>query len=195
MTTRSTKQQQTTATTTRKSQPRPTTSPAVEAGGAGAAAGNAISSRSTDRTMVGVLDRDGLREVAEADQLIAALSDAFPTRVERPDRRKEPRYRYQVRARLELVGEDGRPVESAASHTVHTRDLSSRGTGFVTSSEVAGDARGVLHLPPADGTSEPRRVACRVRRTREAGNGWFEGVVEFETPTPVFSSTRIGRAR
>jgi hypothetical protein len=139
--------------------------------------------------MVDVLDRRSeLREVAEADQLIAALADAFPQRRNQPDRRKEPRYRYQVRARLELVDEDGRTVESTS---LHTRDLNSRATGFVTPGDVSDHSRGVLHLPEPGDNGATTKVACRVRRSREAGNGWFEGVVEFENEQPVFSSKRI----
>ena len=144
-----------------------------------------------ERNMVDVLERRAnaraeMRDVAEADQLIAALADAFPER--KQERRKEPRYRYQVRARLELVDDNGLPVDSTS---LHTRDLSSRGTGFVTSGDVADDARGVLHLPGPGGKGKTTKVACRVRRSREAGNGWFEGVVEFEQKQPVFSSKRI----
>lgn len=148
-----------------------------------------------ERNMVEVLDRwigprggAELREVAEADQLIAALADAFPQRASKAERRKEPRYRYQVRARLELVDENGRPVESAS---LHTRDMNSRATGFVTSGDVSDDTRGVLHLPALDGAGPTTKIACRVRRSREAGNGWFEGMVEFESDRPVFSSKRI----
>jgi hypothetical protein len=142
--------------------------------------------KGTERNMVDVLDRRAeLREVAQADQLIAALADAFPQR-RQADRRKEPRYRYQVRARLELVDEDGQTVDSTS---LHTRDVNSRGTGFVTSGDVSNDTRGVLHLPEPGGNTT--RVACRVRRSREAGAGWFEGVVEFDDNQPVFSSKRI----
>ena len=145
------------------------------------------STANTDRKVVDVLDPTAdLREVAEADQLIAALSVAFPQ--PRQDRRKEPRYRYQVRARLELVDETGRPVESTS---LHTRDVNTRATGFVTSGDVADDARGVLHLPAPEGNGKTTKLACRVRRSREAGNGWFEGVVEFDEKQPVFSSKRI----
>jgi hypothetical protein len=145
--------------------------------------------KGNDRNMVDVLDRRAeLREVAEADQLIAALADAFPQRRSQPDRRKEPRFRYQVRARLELVDEEGRTVESTS---LHTRDLNSRATGFVTPDDVADRSRGVLHLPEPGDSGATTRVACRVRRSREAGNGWFEGVVEFENDQPVFSSKRI----
>jgi hypothetical protein len=147
------------------------------------------STKGSERNMVDVLDRGAeLREVAEADQLIAALADAFPQRANQADRRKEPRYRYQVRARLELVDETGRPVESAS---LHTRDLNTRATSFVTSGEVSNDSRGVLHLPGLDGTGPTTKVACRVRRIREAGNGWFDGVVEFEEGQEVFCSKRI----
>jgi hypothetical protein len=143
--------------------------------------------KGNERNMVDVLDsRTDLREVAEADQLIAALADAFPQR--KQDRRKEPRYRYQVRARLELVDENGRPVDSAS---LHTRDVSSKASGFVTSGGLSDDSRGVLHLPSPGNSGKTTKVACRVRRIREAGNGWFEGVVEFENEQPVFCSKKI----
>ena len=138
-----------------------------------------------ERNMIDVLDRADLSEMAQADQVIAALSDAFPTRKER---RKEPRLRYQVRARLELVDEAGRTVES---QSLHTRDLSATGAGFVAPADMGDEAKGVLHLPSPDGTGATQKVACRVRRSREAGNGWFEGVVEFDDKQPVFSSTKI----
>jgi hypothetical protein len=37
-------------------------------------------------------------------------------------------------------------------------------------------------LPAATGRSIS--VACRVRRSRELGNGWFDGLVEFLKPQP-----------
>lgn len=140
-----------------------------------------------ERNMVDLLDHKSLREMAAADQLIAALGEAFPPEGER---RRAPRLSYQVRARLELVDEDGRPVES---QTLHTRDLSGTATGFVSPRGVPGDARGVLHLPAPDGSGEVSKVACRVSRTRDLGNGWFEGAMEFDGPAPAFSQTQIAR--
>lgn len=136
-----------------------------------------------------------LAEVAAADQVITALGDAFPPAKER---RRSPRLQYQVRARLELVDEGGQVIDSVAarngsgaavSTTVHTRDLDPSGSGFVTREDLSGHDRGVLCLPAPDGNV--RRIACHIRRAREVGGGWYEGVAQFDTEQPVFSLTRI----
>ena len=139
-----------------------------------------------DENVIDLLDAPSLAELAQADQVIAALGDAFPPAQER---RQAPRLRYQVRARLELVDElTGKPFGESM---LHTRDLDPSGSGFVTPYQIAENERAVLCLPsPHTGGSE-RRINCRVRRSREVGNGWFEGTVEFDQEQPVFSHTRI----
>lgn len=143
--------------------------------------------KNLQRKMIEGLEPRTLRELAEADQVIAALADAFP-----PDRerRKTPRLRYQVRAKLELVDEEGRAVES---QTLHTRDASDSATGFVTTADLARVGRGVLHVPSPDGSGKIEKIACRVSRSNDVGGGWYEGTVKFDTKQPVFSRTRISK--
>jgi hypothetical protein len=117
------------------------------------------------------------------DPDVAALSSAFPTRT--AERRQAPRLKYQVVATLE-------PVAGAAEDVkVVTRDADAHGTGYTSTSELPEGARAVLHLPDPNGGDEPQRIECRVRRSRNMGNGLFEGSVEFLGDQPQFSDTRI----
>lgn len=143
--------------------------------------------KNNERKMVELLESRSLRELAEADQVIAALADAFPPEKER---RKAPRLRYQVRAKLELVDEDGEAFES---QTLHTRDFNDSATGFVTTADLARVGRGVLHVPAPDGSGGVEKIACRVSRSNDVGNGWYEGTVEFDSKQPVFSHTKISK--
>jgi hypothetical protein len=116
---------------------------------------------------------------------VEALRAAFPPRT--VERRQAPRLKYHVVATLE-------PVDGHAEDVrVVTRDASPSGTGFVASGDLPEGSRAVLHLPPAEGSEsrEPQRIECRVRRSRELGNGLFEGHVEFVGEQPQFSDTRI----
>jgi hypothetical protein len=115
----------------------------------------------------------------------AALNQAFPT--SKPvDRRHAPRLKYQVVATLEPVSPNG-PDDVQ----VVTRDASAKGSGFVSNAPLPEGSRAVLHLPGPDADGEPQRIECRVRRSREIGNGLFEGSVEFLGAQPQFSETRI----
>ncbi len=117
-----------------------------------------------------------------AAEEVAALNAAFPTNG--VERRKAPRLKYQVVATLEPVAIGPDDVR------VVTRDADANGTGFVSSAPMAEGSRAVLHLPSPDG-EETQRIECRVRRSRELGNGLFEGSVEFLGDQPRFSDTRI----
>ena len=121
---------------------------------------------------------DGMKVL---DQALRATASATPPAVER---RQAPRQTYQVPATLEPVAfgkvEDVRVV---------TRDADARGTGFVSTGQLPEGTRAVLHLPAPDGKTQ--RIECRVRRSREIGNGLFEGSVEFLGDQPQFSETRI----
>ena len=114
----------------------------------------------------------------------AALDAAFPTR--RAERRQTPRLKYQVVATLEPVATNGRD-----DVCVVTRDACATGAGFLSSGDLREGSRAVLHLPASDGQSEPQRIECLVRRSREVANGLFEGSVEFVGDQPQFSDTRI----
>jgi hypothetical protein len=124
------------------------------------------------------------------EEKLAALGEAFVVSP-RVERRKAPRVRYQVVARLELDGErPGDVVEPVRD--LHTRDLGEAGAGFITPNNVVPGERAVLNLPSADG--EVNSVTCRVRRARPIAEGWFEGYVEFEdarAASALFSEQRI----
>jgi hypothetical protein len=114
---------------------------------------------------------------------VTALNQAFPG--SQGERRKASRVKYQVVATLESVATGPEDVQ------VVTRDASAHGTGFLSSGELAEGSRAVLHLPSPEGDGETQRIECRVRRSREIGNGLFEGSVEFLGEQPQFSDTRI----
>jgi PilZ domain-containing protein len=123
-------------------------------------------------------------DVAGVVDDVTALNAAFPAQNER---RQVPRLKYQVVATLEPVAVGPDDVR------VVTRDADSKGTGFVSSGPMEEGSRAVLHLPAPEGQpdAEPQRIECRVRRSREIGNGLFEGSVEFVGEQPQFSDTRI----
>jgi hypothetical protein len=123
------------------------------------------------------------QQVAGVVDEAAALKAAFPP--PKVERRQSKRLKYQVVATLEPVASGPDDVR------VVTRDADPRGTGFVSSGELPEGSRAVLHLPAPDGDREPQRIECRVRRSRELGNGLFEGSVEFLGDQPQFSDIRI----
>ncbi len=97
------------------------------------------------------------------------------------DRRHIPRTSYQTVAWLAPADAEGalrRPI-------IKTRDINIRGLGFRARQDLSALGEAVLRLPATAGRSIS--VACRVRRSRELGNGWFDGLVEFLTPQPDLS--------
>lgn len=127
------------------------------------------------------------KDVAGVLDDVMALNDALNAslRDRKVERRQTPRVKYQVNATIEPVAENGQDVN------VFTRDADPKGTGFVSSKPMPEGSRAVLHLPSNDGQADPQRIECRVRRSREIGNGLFEGSVEFLGDQPQFSQTRI----
>ncbi len=123
------------------------------------------------------------KDIAGVVDEAAALNAAFPPA--KVERRQAKRLKYQVVATLEPVASGPEDVR------VVTRDADAHGTGFVSSSPLPEGSRAVLHLPAPDGGDEPQRIECRVRRSRELGNGLFEGSVEFFGEQPQFSDVRI----
>ncbi len=94
------------------------------------------------------------------------------------DRRHTPRLSYQTTAWLIPADETGairRPI-------IRTRDLNPRCMGFRTRQDVSALSDAILRLPAATGRCIA--VACRVRRSMEIGNGWFDCLIEFLTPQP-----------
>ncbi len=94
------------------------------------------------------------------------------------DRRHTPRLSYQTTAWLVPMDETGavrRPI-------IRTRDLNLSCMGFRTRQDVSALSEAILRLPAATGRCIA--VACRVRRSLEVGNGWFDCLIEFLTPQP-----------
>jgi hypothetical protein len=94
------------------------------------------------------------------------------------DRRQLPRIAFAARAALAPADDTG----AVRPPAIRTRDLNSLGLGFTARQDlsVLGDA--VLRLPGVAGRWVS--VPCRVRRSRELGNGWYDGLAEFVVPQP-----------
>jgi hypothetical protein len=122
---------------------------------------------------------------APADN-VRAMHRALPAPALAGDRRHAPRMKYEAAGMLEPVA-----TNAPGDVRVVTRDADPQGTGFVSSADVPEGSRAVLHLPAPDGEGRTQRIECRVRRSRELGNGLFEGSVEFLGAQPQFSDTRI----
>ena len=118
------------------------------------------------------------------DQALRATATSTAPAAPAADRRQAPRQAYQVPGTLEPVS-----FGKVQDVRVVTRDADARGTGFVSTGQLPEGTRAVLHLPAPDGQTQ--RIECRVRRSREIGNGLFEGSVEFLGDQPQFSETRI----
>ena len=123
---------------------------------------------------------DGVKVLDQALRAATSAARVPPA----AERRQAPRQAYRVPGTLEPVS-----FGKVDDVRVVTRDADARGTGFVSTGQLPEGTRAVLHLPTADGRTE--RIECRVRRSREIGNGLFEGSVEFLGEQPQFSDTRI----
>jgi hypothetical protein len=119
----------------------------------------------------------------EIDLAIELLDDndgpmEGPQPLPRIDRRHTPRSAYQTTAWLAPADDTGairRPI-------IRTRDLSLRALGFRTRQDVSALGEAILRLPAA--TGRYIAIACRVRRSKEIGDGWFDCLVEFLKPEP-----------
>jgi len=87
--------------------------------------------------------------------------------------RKPVRTNWRVQATVRLfIDQPGHPAR-----TIFSRDVHSRGLGFVTPERLPLGYGGVIDLPAKDGTIVS--IACTVLRCREATAGWYEGFVYF----------------
>jgi hypothetical protein len=101
------------------------------------------------------------------------------------DRRTAPRSRYRVRGRLRLFS-DGPHV---APWTVYTRDVHTRGLGFVTPHRLPLGYGGLIEIPHPDGGL--MTINCTLFRCRQAAPGWYEGSVYFNREQPEFAADII----
>lgn len=124
-----------------------------------------------------------LDDAAFAADAAAVVEEMLVGEEPRVDRRSRPRLKYRTVAKLQPGGADDENI------TLYTRDADPKGSGFVSNTPLAEDQEAMLNVPGPDG--QPRRIACRVKRSRPIADGWFEGCVEFAGEQPVFCETRI----
>jgi len=106
----------------------------------------------------------------EVDLIISAIEAGSSPTVERRAMRRHA-WRAQATVRL-FIDQAHHPVR-----VVYSRDIHSRGLGFVTPERLPLGYGGVLDLPAKDGSIVS--VACTVLRCRMAAPGWYEGFVYF----------------
>jgi hypothetical protein len=106
------------------------------------------------------------------------------------DRRRVPRQQIQTQAWLAPADEFG----ATRTPVIQTRDLTAKGLGFFAKQDLSALGEAVLRLPSIT-TGRPVLVPCRVRRSLELGNGWFNGLVEFKHPQPNLGKTKVEPAR
>lgn len=94
------------------------------------------------------------------------------------DRRQLPRTCYPTHAYLAPADEAG----ATRLPLIRVRDFNQRALGFRARQDLSALDEAVLRLPAA--ANRVISVACRVRRSMELGNGWFDGLVEFLHPLP-----------
>ena len=94
------------------------------------------------------------------------------------DRRQLPRTCYPTHAYLAPADDAG----ATRPPVIRVRDFNQRGLGFRARVDLSALDEAVLRLPVA--ANRVIALACRVRRSMELGNGWFDGLVEFLQPQP-----------
>jgi hypothetical protein len=89
------------------------------------------------------------------------------------ERRSSKRASFRVRAQLRLYSDNpGQP-----GRAIYTRDIHSRGLGFITPHRLPLGHGGLVDLPTP--TGKIVSVPCTLLRCREAAPGWYEGSVYF----------------
>ena len=89
------------------------------------------------------------------------------------ERRQGKRASFRVRAQLRLYSDNpGEP-----GRAIYTRDIHTRGLGFITPHRLPLGHGGLVDLPTPAGKIVS--VPCTLLRCREAAPGWYEGSVYF----------------
>lgn len=122
---------------------------------------------------------------AEVDLIISALAagedraKAAATPVFQ--QRAVPRIPYRVLADLRLYSD----AHDAGASRLYTRDVSTRGLGFITFHRLPLGYGGTIELPAPHGGIVA--VNCTLLRCREIASGWFDGALYFNREQPVFA--------
>ena len=114
---------------------------------------------------------------SEVDLILSALeAGGVPE-----ERRRAERLRYRVQAALRLFSDP----PGADAWTLFTRDVNTKGLGFITRHRLPLGYGGKLQLPSPNGQIVTIHVT--LYRCREAAKGWFEGALYFNREQWMFS--------
>ncbi|HEV2295881.1 MAG TPA: PilZ domain-containing protein [Tepidisphaeraceae bacterium] len=122
---------------------------------------------------------------AEVDLIISALAAGEDRAKDARSRgfhgREAPRLPYRVLADLRLYSDPG----DADAWRLYTRDVSTRGLGFITCHRLPLGYGGTIELAAPHG--QVIAVNCTLLRCREIASGWFDGAVYFNREQPAFA--------
>jgi hypothetical protein len=104
-------------------------------------------------------------------ELIISAIDAGQFR--RVERRNCMRFGYRVQALLRLFSD----APGTPAREIFTRDVNSRGLGYITPHHLPLGHGGILEIVMPDGTT--RSISSTLLRCREAAPGWYEGSLYF----------------
>ena len=117
---------------------------------------------------------------ADVELILSALEVGGGTS---DNRRRQPRMPYRAIAALRLFSDP----HSAPAWRLYTRDVSSRGIGFVAPDRLPLGYGGVVTLLPPRG-GRVVSVHGTLYRCREVGHGWFEGALYFNRDQWMFAA-------
>ena len=113
-------------------------------------------------------------------EMILSAMDSGRHKAEPLDRRALPRLPFRVRGRLRLFSD----APHGPSRALYTRDVNSRGLGFVIAQRLPLGHGGFVEFNAPDG--RPRRLQCTLQRCREIAPGWYDAAVCFNREQPEF---------
>ena len=111
-------------------------------------------------------------------ELILSAIDSGRHKADPFDRRALPRLRYRVVGRLRLFSDPPHDTPRA----IYTRDVNSRGLGFITPHRLPLGYGGFVEFRGPDG--RPRRLQCTLQRCREVAPGWYDAALSFNREQP-----------
>jgi hypothetical protein len=111
----------------------------------------------------------------EVEMMISAMEAARPAV---RDRRKQHRNTYRAVATLRLY------VDGDTPRVLYTRNVDSRGIGFISQKRLPLGYGGTVELRAPDGQTV--QATCTIFRCREMVNGWYEAALSFNTEQWLF---------
>ena len=111
---------------------------------------------------------------------VELIMSALDTGQYEPNRREHRRNTYRVKARVRLFSD----AATSSPWTIYTRDIHSRGLGFISPHRLPLGYGGLIELPGPEGGVIS--INCTLSRCREAAPGWYEGSLYFNREQPEF---------